>query len=70
MRSRSYFWVGLAMASAAMFGASTPFAKLLLGVGLDPRLLAGLLYDWHGEPRPEGTFRPLRVAKEKFAAAA
>lgn len=31
------------LASAALFGASTPFAKLLLG-GVDPWLLAGLLY--------------------------
>lgn len=39
-------WPGapLAIASAALFGASTPFAKLLLGRGLDPWLLAGLLY--------------------------
>ncbi|WP_456306414.1 DMT family transporter [Oleomonas cavernae] len=34
----------LALASAALFGASTPAAKLLLGDGLDPWLLAGLLY--------------------------
>ncbi|HET7884282.1 MAG TPA: DMT family transporter [Acetobacteraceae bacterium] len=33
----------LALASAALFGASTPFAKLLLG-GVDPWLMAGLLY--------------------------
>jgi len=33
----------LALASAALFGASTPVAKLLLGV-TDPLLLAGLLY--------------------------
>src|SRR6478672_7052819 len=32
-----------ALASALLFGASTPFAKLLLGV-LDPWMLAGLLY--------------------------
>jgi hypothetical protein len=42
-------WVGwpgvrMALASAALFGASTPFAKLLLGEGIDPWLLAGLLY--------------------------
>jgi drug/metabolite transporter (DMT)-like permease len=39
-------WPGapLALLSAALFGASTPFAKLLLGGGLDPWLLAGLLY--------------------------
>ena len=34
----------LALASAALFGASTPFAKLLIGGGVDPWLLAGLLY--------------------------
>ena len=39
-------WPGapLAILSAALFGASTPFAKLLLGGGVDPWLLAGLLY--------------------------
>lgn len=35
---------GLALASALLFGASTPLAKLLLGEGLDPLLLAGTLY--------------------------
>jgi drug/metabolite transporter (DMT)-like permease len=34
----------LALLSAALFGASTPFAKLLLGAGISPELLAGLLY--------------------------
>ncbi len=34
----------MALASAALFGASTPLAKLLLGGGVDPWLLAGLLY--------------------------
>ena len=34
----------LALGSAALFGASTPFAKFLLGSGADPWLLAGLLY--------------------------
>ncbi len=34
----------LAIASAALFGASMPFAKLLIGGGADPWLLAGLLY--------------------------
>lgn len=34
----------MALASAALFGASTPLAKLLLGDGADPWLLAGLLY--------------------------
>jgi drug/metabolite transporter (DMT)-like permease len=33
----------LALVSAALFGASTPFAKLLLGT-VDPWMLAGLLY--------------------------
>jgi drug/metabolite transporter (DMT)-like permease len=33
----------LALASAALFGASTPLAKLLLG-SVDPWLLASLLY--------------------------
>lgn len=39
-------WPGapLALASAALFGASAPLAKLLLGGGVDPWLLAGLLY--------------------------
>jgi len=47
---RSYgkpnFWPGapLALASAVLFGTSTPFAKLLLGDGVNPWLLAGLLY--------------------------
>jgi len=34
----------LALLSAALFGASTPFTKLLLGDGIDAWLLAGLLY--------------------------
>ncbi|PTR05804.1 MULTISPECIES: DMT family transporter [unclassified Novosphingobium] len=34
----------IALFSAALFGASTPFAKLLLGDGLDAWMLAGLLY--------------------------
>src|SRR5258708_9157525 len=39
-------WPGapLAIASAVLFGASTPFAKLLLGDGVSPWLLGGLLY--------------------------
>ncbi len=43
--SRNLLWPGvpLALASAALFGASTPFAKLLLE-SADPQLLAGLLY--------------------------
>jgi drug/metabolite transporter (DMT)-like permease len=43
--SRAHLWPGvpLALLSAALFGASTPLAKLLLGT-VDPWLLAGLLY--------------------------
>lgn len=39
-------WPGapIALASAALFGASTPLAKALLGGGVSPWLLAGLLY--------------------------
>ena len=36
-----------ALASAALFGASTPAAKLLLGI-TDPFVLAGLLYSGAG----------------------
>ena len=36
--------VPLALGSALLFGVSTPAAKLLLGDGVDPWLLAGLLY--------------------------
>ena len=36
--------VPLALLSAALFGTSTPFAKVLLGEGVSPWLLAGLLY--------------------------
>ena len=45
-RSDSGMWPGIpmALASAALFGASTPLAKLLLGAGVSPWLLAGLLY--------------------------
>ena len=35
--------IAFALVSAGLFGASTPFAKLLLGAA-DPWLLAGLLY--------------------------
>src|SRR3954466_465233 len=46
MEKPSAQWSGvpMALASACLFGASTPFAKLLLGDGADPWLLAGLLY--------------------------
>lgn len=45
MNARVY-WPGvpLALVSAALFGASTPLAKLLLGNGVSPWLLASLLY--------------------------
>lgn len=45
MNDRSHLWPGvpLALASAVLFGASTPLSKLLLGA-IDPWLLAGLLY--------------------------
>jgi drug/metabolite transporter (DMT)-like permease len=45
LSTRHSLWPGvpLALASAALFGASTPFAKLLVG-SIDPQLLAGLLY--------------------------
>lgn len=36
--------IALAILSAVLFGASTPLAKLLLGNGLSPWLLASLLY--------------------------
>ena len=35
--------IPLALLSAALFGASTPLAKIMLG-GVDPWLMAGLLY--------------------------
>lgn len=38
-----WFGAGMALASAALFGISTPLAKLLL-VGVDPWMLAALLY--------------------------
>ena len=43
--SHAHLWPGvpLAVASAVLFGASAPFAKLLLHV-VDPQLLAGLFY--------------------------
>src|SRR5450432_727886 len=42
-RTRISVGVGYALAAAALFGASTPFSKLLLG-SVHPWLLAGLLY--------------------------
>ena len=38
----------MGLASAALFGASTPLAKLLMGDGVDPWLLAGILYAGSG----------------------
>jgi drug/metabolite transporter (DMT)-like permease len=46
-RARLPVGVGAALGAAMLFGASTPLAKLLLG-GLDPVLLAGLLYAGSG----------------------
>jgi drug/metabolite transporter (DMT)-like permease len=45
VRTQPMWWPGipLALGSAALFGASTPFAKLLTGA-VNPWLLAGLLY--------------------------
>jgi drug/metabolite transporter (DMT)-like permease len=45
MRNQNVYWPGapLALASAALFGASAPIAKPLLGA-IDPWLLAGILY--------------------------
>lgn len=34
----------MALVAAALFGASTPLAKMILGAGVSPWLLAGLLY--------------------------
>jgi len=42
-RAMTRIGVPLALLSAVLFGASTPFAKLLLG-SIDPWMMAGLLY--------------------------
>jgi drug/metabolite transporter (DMT)-like permease len=44
--SRTHLWPGAALAivSALLFGASTPLAKLLIGDGIRPVMLAGLFY--------------------------
>ncbi|MGE5270348.1 MAG: EamA family transporter [Thiohalocapsa sp.] len=73
MLRSSPMWPGvpLALLSAALFGISTPLAKLLLGGGLSPWLLAGLLYlgsgagllavrlvgRWHGGMAAEAPLR-------------
>jgi drug/metabolite transporter (DMT)-like permease len=46
MKAAPPLWIAAApaLASAILFGASTPLAKLLLGDGVDAGLLAGLLY--------------------------
>src|SRR5262245_22189891 len=75
-------WTGAAygLASAALFGASTPLAKLLLGA-IDPWLLAGLLYLGSGfglliyrtaarAMRGKDTEAPLRQADVPWLAAA
>lgn len=70
MNSRSYA-IACALASAALFGASTPFAKLLLG-NVSPWLLAAILYLGSGlglaawlalRPRTE---RPAPIARQDW----
>ncbi|WP_254899411.1 EamA family transporter [Methylomagnum ishizawai] len=55
--ARSGVWA--ALAAALLFGAGTPFAKLLLA-GVDPWLMAGLLY--LGSGLGLGIYRALRRA--------
>jgi drug/metabolite transporter (DMT)-like permease len=43
-RGMGFSGAALAILSAALFGGSTPLAKALIGGGVDPWLLAGLLY--------------------------
>ena len=76
--------VPLALASAALFGASTPFAKLLLGTGVSPWLLAGLLYlgsglglaaaalarRWIGSERSEAPLRATDIPRLALVIAA
>lgn len=50
-----------AIASAMLFGASMPFAKLLLGAGTGPWLLAGLLY--LGSGLGLGPIQLMRIAR-------
>jgi drug/metabolite transporter (DMT)-like permease len=67
MRGRA---IGYALASAALFGASTPLAKLLLG-HVSPLLLAAILYlgsglgllAWLGLRRAFGTHAPLALSR-------
>ncbi len=61
-------WPGVPMAltSAALFGASTPATKLLLGEGVDPWLLAGLLY--LGAGIGLGSYRLVRRSFDRAAA--
>src|SRR6185295_3435774 len=56
--------ISLALGSAALFGASTPIAKLLLG-SIDPWLLAGLLYLGSGSG-----LALLRIGRSQVGAAA
>jgi drug/metabolite transporter (DMT)-like permease len=48
MRSSVFPGAAYALASALLFGVSTPFAKALLGTGTDATLLAGMLYAGSG----------------------
>jgi len=78
-RSPAFPGVPLALASAALFGATPPLAKLLLNA-VSPLLLAGLLYLGAGvglaayrlvnkaaasgsEPSPSSTRKPLKAAR-------
>lgn len=44
MIKKSWSGAAFGLASAVLFGVSTPFAKLVLGASVDPWLLAGMLY--------------------------
>ena len=72
MRGNPITWPGaaLALASAILFGASTPIAKLLLGDGVSPWLLAGLLYLGSGIGGVQGGSNSGHAAEEKPATAA
>jgi len=56
----------MALAAAALFGFSTPLSKLLIGDGVEPLMLAGLLYVGSalGLTLIHAARRPLRLAAE------
>src|SRR5438477_8591387 len=64
-------WPGvpLALISAALFGISMPLAKVLLGEGVSPWLLAGLLYLGSGLGLP-GLWLARQVARPRLSGAA